>query len=194
MLKSSTALFAVIFALALPVFATSIDDTFEQLRDSGEKYQIVGTVCEQVARLEMQIQYPAPQYDVLTGIAYRAGDKTIGELDVIVFESATQKAILVGEVKCWNNLDSALNKAHEQRARFMKTIKKGIKLQMDCTDGSCHYTDKNFRDVQTFVTIAQQGALDHGFDKELEYPLNQLMELRARLMTCQEQGECKRPE
>jgi len=191
MLKLSTALVAFLFVL--PAFASSIDDRFEELRDSGEKYQIVGTVCEQVAKLEMAAEYPAPQYEVVTGIAYRSGDKTIGELDVVVFEAATQNAIIVSEVKCWNNLNGALHKAHEQRARFQKTLKKGIKLKMECTDHSCRYTEKNFRNIQNFSTIAQQGATDYGFDRELEFPLDQLMELRARLMTCQEQGECKRP-
>lgn len=50
--------------------AKDIQPLFEALRDSGEKYFIVGTVCEQVAKLNMQQIYKAPEYTVITGIQY----------------------------------------------------------------------------------------------------------------------------
>ncbi len=173
--------------------AKNIQPLFEALRDSGEKYFIVGTVCEQVAKLEMEETYKTPQYTVITGVQYGTKKRVVGELDVIVFENSSKKAILVGEVKCYNKPSVGLAKAKEQRARLLAALKSNTSLQMACTGKPCNVGERNFKGLQQFITIAQEGTKAHGFDMELEYSLDELMELRAQLMQCQEKGECARP-
>src|SRR4051794_40045980 len=84
---------------------------YNLLKDSQERYEITGTVCEQVARKELQRTYPEPDFDIETGIAYVEHGRVLGELDIVVFRNADHKAILVGEVKCWRNLKKARRKA-----------------------------------------------------------------------------------
>jgi hypothetical protein len=98
----------------------SIQDEVAILKDIPRDYLDTGSICEEVARQETIKEYPAPQFEVLSGIAYETQDGTDGELDVIVFDSNTNKVIKIAEVKCWLKLDHALKKAHEQRARFFE--------------------------------------------------------------------------
>lgn len=180
----------VLFSLALVTVARadSAGDIFEQLKNSGEKYEIVGTICEQVARLDLQREYPAPRYVVETGISYGNASRTIGELDVIVFDSS-EKAVLVGEVKCWKSLSGGLKKAGAQRARFRDALRGGGQFRLWDKTHPNHPLE-SFKDLKTFVTIAQNGAKAAGYDRELAYSLDDLMAARALLLTCQNSGKC----
>ncbi len=178
---------SVFFSLAAP--AAPIQDLFTQLRDSGLNYEVVGTVCEQVSRLELQKVYPVSQYEVVNGIEYGDATRTIGELDVVVFDKATKKAVLVGEVKCWKDLKSAIAKARDQRFRFQKSLAKDIALHDYQTD----YDKEQFSSVQKYVAIAPKGAKAAGFEVDMENSLGELMQLRDMLMTCQDQGQCAPP-
>ncbi|MEK2647025.1 hypothetical protein [Bdellovibrio sp. BCCA] len=185
-----------VFALLLSVstaHAKDIRPLFEALQDSGEKYFITGTVCEQVAKLNLEKIYKAPEYTVTTGIQYGSEKRVIGELDVIVFRNANQSAVVIAEVKCWNSLGGALKKAKEQRKRFLETLGAGRKLHVTCGGQDCDLSEKNFNQVQKFISISQDGGLEKGFDMTLGYSLDEMMELRKQLMSCQERGECRRP-
>jgi hypothetical protein len=172
--------------------AASKEALFESLKDSGEKYSIIGTVCEQAAKLDFQREYPAPSFQIETGISYGNGDRTIGELDVIVFD-ADQRAVLVAEVKCWKSFSGALKKAADQRKRFRSNLSSGTELQFSDKARHAHRT-ADFRDLTKFVTVAQSGGAASGFDRELAYSLEDLMDVRARLVACQAQGSCRKSE
>lgn len=45
-------------------------EDFVALRDVARSYEDSGSICEEVARLEVQRDFPAPQYEVHVGIAY----------------------------------------------------------------------------------------------------------------------------
>lgn len=185
------------FALLLSVstaHAKDIRPLFEALEDSGEKYFIVGTVCEQVAKLNLEQIYKAPEFTVTTGIQYGGEKRVIGELDVIVFRNSNKSAMVIAEVKCWNSLPGALKKAKEQRKRFLQTLGAGRKLHVTCGGKDCGLSEKNFNQVQKFISISQDGGIEKGFDMTLGYSLDEMMELRKQLMSCQERGECRRPE
>jgi hypothetical protein len=186
-------LFVVTVVLGLPFasFAT-IEDEFQQLKTSGRNYEVVGTVCEEVARLQTARQYPAEKYTVVTGIAYGDNTRTIGELDVIVFENATGDAVKVSEVKCWKDLGAGLKKARDQRQRFLKSVRGGGRLVFQSTGDHRAYSHDQFRKLTNFTSMAQKGATGHGYEEELEYSLEDLMGLRARMIQCQNTGECTR--
>lgn len=172
-------------------FADSARDIFESLKNSGEKYEIIGTICEQVARLDLQREYPAPRYVVETGISYGNASRTVGELDVIVFDS-NDKAVLVGEVKCWKSLSGGLKKAGAQRARFRDALRGGSQFRLWDKTHPDHPLE-SFKDLKSFVTIAQNGAKVAGYDRELAYSLEDLMAARSLLITCQNSGKCAKP-
>lgn len=185
--------FSLFLLFSIATQAKSTDPLFEALQDSGEKFFITGTVCEQVAKLNLEKIYRAPEYTVTTGIQYGSKSRVVGELDVIVFRNSNQSATVIAEVKCWNNFSTAIKKAKEQRKRFIETLGSGRKLSVTCGGQECDLTEKNFNQVQKFISISQDGGTEKGFDMTLGYSLDEMMALRQQLMTCQERGECRRP-
>ena len=179
----------VLLAIALPVFATDIQFEFDALKGRAVDYRPVGQICEQVARLELAETYLPGDYDISVGVEYAVGGRTIGELDVVVVEKASGSVALVGEVKCWKNVNNGLVKARNQRERFLRTLSaEPNKIVFTSKEG------QQFRSVQfqgaDFIAIAQKGSKTQGFDAELNHTLDELMALRERLMLCQSQRTC----
>ncbi|MCM2321832.1 MAG: hypothetical protein NDJ90_01060 [Oligoflexia bacterium] len=186
---------ALLFA-SLPVFAGDLEEAFSALRDSAIDYENTGAVCEQIARLDLAKHYPAPTYESVTGIVYQNLERSIGELDVVIFDKRTDQAVLVAEVKCWRNLQSARQKARKQRDRFLSAIEN---VPEELTFYSMSQRKQEFRAEQfssrlRFISISQQGGSQVGFDDELDFTLEELMRLRTRLMECQASGECRSPD
>ena len=167
-------------------YAAPLNELFEELRDTGMNYEVVGAVCEQVARIELYKTYPESEYEIINGIEYGDNTRTIGELDVVIFNKTTQQAVLVGEVKCWKDLSAAREKALDQRQRFIKSLKRNIDLHDQDND----YDKSQFKNVQKFVSIAPKGSTIAGFEIDMENTLSELMELRKMMMDCQRKGEC----
>jgi hypothetical protein len=169
-------------------------EAFERLRDSGVDYEVTGVVCEQVARLELEREYPPPQYRVRTGIVYASPQRVLGELDVVVFRASDRKAVLVAEVKCWTNLKGARRKAVDQRQRFEAAIASGMSLEFyPASQPDVRLRREQFEQVQRMMSISQEGGEAAGFDRSLELTLKELMQVRKRLISCQRAGQCRRP-
>lgn len=185
-----TALFLSLF-ISLNVFAANWAEDFEALKGVPRSYSDSGAICEEIARLDMQKKYPAPQYKVEVGIAYSDADGTIGELDVIVFDRG--QVTLIGEVKCWKSLNGGLKKARDQRARFLKNLRSGKALDFTSTSTHQRFSPNAFKDVQDFITIGQLGARAAGYDLELGYTLEEMHQHTDDMIGCQQSGECVRP-
>lgn len=171
-----------------------LSEDYHTLKNSGKNFEVIGVICEEITQLRYAEQYPEPTYKVLTGIAYSDSERTLGELDLIVFDNQTQNAILIGEVKCWKNAKSGLKKAHEQRKRFIDNIRSSKALVFRwLSNPKEKFTKTQFNKTNTFISISQQGTKSSGFDVELEYTLDELMKLRQDIMTCQNSGECVKP-
>jgi hypothetical protein len=180
------------FVVLFSIFAhADLQQDYLELKDHGRSLQDTGTICEEVAVLEMQRQY-GPQYTVLSGIEYGDQNRTIGELDLIVFDKNTNQAVLIGEVKCWKSMGGGLRKAHEQRQRFLQSLSSNKPLKFRLKDDpSIPFTKDQFTDAEEFISIAQKGSISSGYDMELEHSLNELMTLRDMIMKCQKSGSCK---
>lgn len=189
MLKSVFVLLSFVSSIAF----AGLDEDFAALKSIPRDYTDAGSICEEVARLRVADEYPAPQYKVETGIAYGNTERTIGELDIIVFDLNTQKAIKLGEVKCWKDARAGLVKAKDQRARFLKNVRSNKPLQFISTSTHQTYDADQFRHVNDFISIAQKGTTNVGYDMELEYSINELHEFRMKMIQCQKQGECAKP-
>lgn len=187
-------LFLILSVTALRSFA-GLQEDFDTLKNSGKSFQITGVICEEVTHLRYLEQYPEPDYRVLTGITYSEKDRVLGELDLIVFENKTQTAILIGEVKCWRDPADGLAKAHEQRERFLKNVKssKGLEFHW-LSNPKEKFTKKQFNKTKNFISISQLGSRDYGFDVELDYTLDELMQMRQDIIACQNTGECVKPQ
>jgi hypothetical protein len=176
--------------VSLQVFA-GLGEDFRDLKNSGADFEIVGTVCEEVTRLRFQEEYPSSKYAVVTGVEYGDGNRTIGELDVVVFEKATQKVNRIAEVKCWRNTNSAQDKARSQRQRFLTNLQSGKTIYFKSLHSDYKFKRDNFVQNREFLTVAQKGSKISGFDIELSYDLRELMQLRQMMMDCQAKNECK---
>lgn len=195
-MKSSQLIFTatvlILQALSTPALA-SIDDEFSRLKDLGENYEISGVVCEQIALFNYQELYPAPTYEVVSGVAYGDDDGTLGELDIVVFESKSGTAQTIAEVKCWEDNRAAMKTAKEQQARFKRSVQSGEPLYFNSTKKSKRiFESELFRKVRFYETVAPLHSKADGFDHEIPYSLTELSELRSRLLQCQAAGDCKK--
>ncbi|KYG61097.1 hypothetical protein [Bdellovibrio bacteriovorus] len=185
----------IVFSLLLSstAFATWAED-FELLKDVPRSYEDSGSICEEVARIEVQREYQKPQYDVIVGIAYGNESRVIGELDIVVFDNNLNKVIKIGEVKCWKDMRGGLEKAKEQRARFLKTVRSTANnLRFFSTSTKEAYSPEQFKFVNEFFSMGQKGTVSAGYDKELEYTLKEMHNYRYEMIRCQNRKECARP-
>lgn len=167
------------------------DAYVNRLRNISVNYQVDGAICEQVARLELEAEYPRQQYKVDVNLAYGLGNQVLGELDVVVSEKFSDAVILVGEVKCWTEPGRAQAKGAAQRLRFMDHIQRtqGLWVRQDHR----YFKMSRFGDLRDFVLIGPRGSRRHGFERELRLGLEDLMDLRRTMMDCQKAGECAAP-
>lgn len=87
----------------------------------------VGKVCERVAEIQLQKEFPLGRYLIVPNVVYeteseRENRVRLGELDIVVVNKADSKVVLVAEVKCWENRSKAARKARKQLDRFQRTI------------------------------------------------------------------------
>lgn len=187
-----TSLFAT-FIFSVTAFA-GLGEDFEQIKDLGRNLEPIGAICEEIAQLCFAEKYPTPNYKVITGVEYADKDGTLGELDLVVINNETQVAEILGEVKCWKSPKSGLKKAKDQRQRFLTNVKSSKALEFKwLSDPKMKLTKTQFNKVKEFYFIAQSGTLNDGFDFELPYSLNELMQLREDILRCQDAGNCKKP-
>lgn len=186
-------LFLVGSLLTISSFA-GLSEDYHALKNLGKNLEAVGSICEDVTQLRYIEQYPEPQFRVLTGIAYSDNERTLGELDLIVFDNQTHNAVLIGEVKCWKDPKGGLKKAKEQRKRFLDNVKSSKALTFKwLSDPKEKFSKTQFNKTSNFISVSQLGTKDKGFDVELEYTLSELMQLREDIMRCQDSGECAKP-
>lgn len=182
-------IFTLIFSTQLYVFAGWNED-FEVLKTRPRSYEDSGAICEELAKIQFEKKYDTSKYNVEVGIAYGDTDRTIGELDIVVFEKSPLKVVHVAEVKCWKDARAGLEKAKDQRKRFLTNVNRDKVLYFESTSTQKDYSQQLFEGPMTFSTIGQKGTVQHGYDDELEYDLRALHEYRMDMLECQDRGEC----
>lgn len=185
---------AILVLFSFSALAADIEPVFQALQQSAVNYEPDGSVCEQVALLKLRESYPTEDFSIANGVEYSTGGDTLGELDLVVVEKKTNKVVLVGEVKCWRNLQQAMDKLKAQRDRFTWNLTKHTQ-QMQFTDyEGFNFKVEQFEGISNFRSISQLGGIRRGFDVELDFTLSELKELRSKLLKCQAWGHCARPE
>lgn len=186
--------FLIVVFFSFSSYAADIEPIFNALKQSAVNYEPDGAVCEQVARLKLQVDYPPADFLISGGVEYSTGDETLGELDVVVIEKSSNKVVMIAEVKCWKNLQQAMDKLKAQRDRFTWNLTKfPQQIHFTSYDGLQFQVDQ-FKGISNFRSISQLGGIRRGFDVELEFTLSELRELRMKLLKCQAWGDCARPE
>lgn len=183
---------AVAFARGAQQEAFTIESEFEKLASWPANYGDVGRICEELARLRFQEAYPNQEYKVLVGLKYFEGNRTVGELDIVIFDKTNDLAILVGEVKCWKNMQGAMSKARKQLRRFKTYVQKPNAISHFSGDEpyAAEVGSWQFEVYPEIATIAQNGSKEYGFTHEIGLSLQDAMTLRKRLQNCQRSGAC----
>lgn len=185
-------LVTVFLGLLFSVTAMAADPNlgFEKIKNKGRYYKDPGAVCEEIARVEFQAMYPASEYEVIVGIAYNSNGRTLGELDLVLLNKKTDRVEMVGEVKCYTNLQSGLGKAKQQRRRFLSNLSSNRNLKFVNTTTGEVYERSQFDGVREFISVAQKGGLGAGFDYEMEYDLDEMSQIRDMMIECQRKQLC----
>lgn len=105
----------------------SIKNKLRSISRSNKKQltQDIGKLCEFIAKTIVEQKYSPKRYDIKTNIAYEdPSHRPLGELDIVVFDSVSKKALLVIEVKCRKNHEKALVQAKRQLRRFKSMVQK----------------------------------------------------------------------
>lgn len=189
-----------VFPGALSAYALSLDEAFHALKNSEANYALTsGLICEDVAALYYkQKYYPGDQYEVLSRIALvdKSTRQRSGELDLVVVEKSLRqsnaKVVEVVEVKCWDHLGEALNKAVSQRDNYQRAVSKRKNYKFVSLDSHSEIlTFKHFAESHPYTTMSQLGGREAGFDVVLPFSLDELKYLERRIIQCQREGECK---
>lgn len=176
------------FASQAQAWSGGLQDYIAQLKDIPANYQVDGAICEQIARLELYEDYSPEAYEIEVNIVYGMGHLHEGELDVVVFEKYTGRAVLVGEVKCSNDSDAALSKGNKQKRRFFENLHLhgGLNFHTAMTQ----FPSSLFLGLQEFILIGPRGTRGDGFERELRLSLSELRDLSREMIACQKAKLC----
>jgi hypothetical protein len=144
--------------------------------------------------VRLKALYPEDKYIITGDVEYSLGGNTVGELDVIILDRNTNKAVLLEEVKCWKDLDNAMVKATGQRDRFLWNLAKSPRSMIFTSYDGRTYSADQFQGNIPFKFVGQAGALKKGYDVELDLNLRELGQLRMMVLKCQQNGQCAKAE
>lgn len=195
-LALSACLFFSFLSASNKAAALDVESAFNVLGKVPADFFDFGSVCEQLARLQLYTKYNSNEYRVDSGIVYtNSHGSTIGELDVVVFHKQTGHAVVVGEVKCWRDLGSAMKKAKRQLARFADTLKTGRPIHMYNDDNqNIRYQSNQFKNhPMRSIYISQNGGEQYGFHMSIGLSHEEVQQVRTLLLRCQKAGKCARP-
>jgi len=156
---------------------------YEMIKDLPYDYGQVGSIVEALAHSQLEVLYPAPHYEVIGDLDYQEGVRTVGELDLVVFDRESGRAVLVAEAKLTDNFKWARRSARKQIHRFQSYLHEGkITRFIHTADPKRTVTTNQFTDVGRYVLIGPRNALAAGFDYEVDVTRTEADELQAKLL------------
>lgn len=162
----------------------------ERLREVHANYEDAGKICEEVARLELISQFKPRLYDIRMNISYGDRSHTVGELDVVIFDRRTGRAVVVAEVKCWGDPRKAEHEGRKQQRRFQEVLKNKTEVEFWDHEREKYSTAQFGSEKCEYMLIGQAGTRNYGFDMELRLNLEDLKDLRRAMLDCQRSGDC----
>jgi hypothetical protein len=177
----------------------TVESDYQKLSQIPAKYEVFGTICEYLAALRLEDQYPKSKYSIEVGIEYRAGGRTVGEIDVVVFRKSDKEAVAVGQVKCRKNMGSARSHANEQNERFRSTMSgsgqhSGAVTFRSTSKPDLVVTAEQMDEIADYFTAAQAPGAQNGWTMDVGHDLDTVSDMRDRLLACQGSGECPQPQ
>lgn len=146
-----------------------LDHYMQILRDFDRNYHPIGTVLEVLALKKLRNEYP-DHYKISDSVAYyNESGRTLGEMDLVVYNQRTEEVEKIVEVKLTDDYDRARKKARRQLNRIKRKLRQGKVADFrDMTNPNNDFNVEDFCCVETYVKLSSRGALCHEFDYELD--------------------------
>ena len=172
-----------------------VDDLFQHFKSMPVDLKNIGSICEEIAYLELESIYPPNKYEISGGVVYRVSGQTRGELDVVVLDKENDNEVVaVGEVKCWRKPKKGLTKARQQLDRFQRYMALESPIQFKhLRPESYHFRVDQFDENPEYFTVGQKGTVADGYTHEISLGLDVARELSRRISACQQAGRCPTP-
>ena len=147
-----------------------IQKYFEQLRDlDAPKWGSIGAILETLATIQYNAKHDPKKSRALCNLTYHdATNKTLGELDVVIWNVAENRAEIVYEAVVSDQLNRKAVSSRNQIQRFADCIQDGrcVKI-LDPNDPKRKFEPAQFANVKVAI-MGNQGALAAGFDYEVD--------------------------
>jgi|GEM_PF-6741687 len=146
-----------------------LDDYFLEIRDLPFNYGNVGSVLEAIAYIELTRIYPPPRYQVLANTEYRdANGRTVGELDILVYDLSAGHVDSVYEVKLTASPSRAGKHARQQLLRFQKYIKDDLIYDFMGSYPQARLEAADFKESTKYLLIGGSETLDYDWAIQLD--------------------------
>ena len=143
---------------------------FEMLRDlDGPKWGSTGTLLEILAAMQYNARHNPKESRALCNLTYHdATSRTLGELDVVIWNVPEDRAELVYEAVVSDQLNRKAVSSRNQIQRFADSIQSGRAAKiLDPNDASRKLEPSQFAQAKIAI-LGNQGALAAGFDAEVD--------------------------
>lgn len=137
------------------------------LKDREADYGKVGSVLEQLWAHKLQEENPNAV--VATGLQYFDDVRTLGELDVVLFDTASDRVTMVAEVKLTGSVENALSKAREQILRFRVALEENRVATVRETLGDRKaWPVSRFAETREYLLLGSKETEGRGFDRAFD--------------------------
>ena len=147
-----------------------IQKYFEMLRDlDGPRWGSVGAILETLAVMQHNSRNDPKKSQALCNLTYHdATNKTLGELDVVIWNVPENRAETVYEAVVSDQLNRKAVSSRNQIQRFADCIRNGTVVKiLDPHDPGRKFEPAQFANAKIAI-MGNQGALAAGFDAEID--------------------------
>ena len=143
---------------------------FEQLRDlRGFKWGSIGIVLDALAMIQFNGTLNTNEFKVLTHLTYHdETGKTVGELDVVIWNLRENRAEVVYESAISDQLHRKAVPSRNQLNRFVESVRNRQVHHILCPREPDRTFDQSQFDQARIEILGNQGALMSGFDVEVD--------------------------
>lgn len=155
-----------------------------QIRDLDFNWRQVGSVLEALGYRRLEALFPAPRYAIYHGLQYHdSTGRTLGEIDLLVFDTEANLVAAVYECKISGNPRRALEHAEEQLARFRDALRHHDVARFTPTGGPTRaWIAADFRELRDFRTVGGANTARQGYDLEIDLSRAEADQLQAMLL------------
>ena len=147
-----------------------IQKYFEMLRDLDEpKWGSIGTILETLAVMQYNARNDPKKSRAFCNLTYHdATNKTLGEIDVMIWNVPEQRAEIVYEAVVSDQLNRKGVSSRNQIQRFADCIQSGVAVKiLDPHADAQKFEPAQFANAKVAI-MGNQGALAAGFDAEID--------------------------